>query len=225
MSVSDVFDQKIQSTLYGRLQPLLRAMRLAEKGKVALRLGDVLDVLGKEGIVLAALVLALPFSSPLSLGPVTTPASLVLMFIGWKIARGVDSAPTPERWRAVGLPRGFVRLTRRWLIRLSNRWKWNRTMIAGVQNQAFTRACGWGIFVAAFLLAVPIPLLPLTNTFPALGVVAFCLALLLQSNRWFLLGVGFCVVGSIIFAALGALVWFIGVDGILQLWDSIWPSS
>lgn len=192
-------------------------MRRAERGKVTLRLGDVIDSVGPEGFILVALVVALPFASPLSLGPVTTPASLFLLYVGWMFARGKAIGRVPERWRKTPLPLLFVRTMRRWIIRLSARLRLHQKPVSQSSHQSFSRSCGWGIVVAAVLLGVPIPLLPLTNTFPALGVAAFCLAFLLQSNRWFAAGVGFSVLGSLIFLGLGLATWFLGIEGLMAI--------
>ena len=207
-------------TLHQQIRPILFLMRQAERDNGELRLGDVLDAVGPRGLVVAAMMVAMPFVSPLSLGPITTPASLFLLFAGWRIMAGRGNGGATSRWRGLALPSVFARAMRTWIVRLARRQRWNRKRLAADVSPEFSRRCGAGVLAAAFLLGIPIPLLPLTNTFPALGVSAFCLALLLGSRRWFLAGSAFSLFGALVFAGLGTAVWMIGIEGVGELLDS-----
>lgn len=70
--------------------------------------------------------------------------------------------------------------------------------------------CGTGIVAGALLLAVPIPLLPLTNTFPALGILLFALGRLERDGLLTVLGSASLLLSAAIFGALGAAVSLLG---------------
>ncbi|HEX8360240.1 MAG TPA: exopolysaccharide biosynthesis protein, partial [Longimicrobium sp.] len=145
-------------------------------------LGDVLAALGPRAGALGAALLALPLVSPMNLGPVTLAASAAIALLGLGMLRRNGPAPLPARLLAVPVPRPVFRVMRAMLARLSawtHRPQPARTA-AWVRGSVGRRICGAGIVAGAALLAIPVPILPLTNTFPALAVVFFVLG---WSNR------------------------------------------
>jgi hypothetical protein len=79
------------------------------------------------------------------------------------------------------------------------------------------KATGYGIVAGAILMAVPIPLLPLTNTFPALALVFFGLAQLKLSYAKLLIACGFLVLSVLLFVALGIGIAVLGLEGVRAL--------
>lgn len=182
--------------------------------------------LGAEAAALAAALLALPFLSPVSLGPVTTPVSLLIALLGWQLLRRREGSPLPERLLDVPVPRtahrmmtSVLRRTHRW-VHLISRPRLGHL----VQGERGRILCGAGIIAGALLLAVPIPLLPLTNTFPALGILLFALGRLERDGLLILLGFASLLLSVAIFAALGAAVAFLGWEAVRGLIPFVTPA-
>lgn len=175
-------------------------------------LGDLLHPLGSRQTALGAALLALPFLSPVSLGPVTTPASLIIALLGIRLLRGRDDLAIPERLLRVRVPRGVHAVMGKMLHRVS-RWADrppNARRSAWVRGARGRRICGAGVLAGALLMAIPVPLLPLTNTLPAAAIILFVLGWSNQDLRLTRYGVA-AVAGSVlIFAALGAAVGIAG---------------
>lgn len=72
--------------------------------------------------------------------------------------------------------------------------------------------CASGLIAGAILLAVPIPLLPLTNTFPALGILLLSLGWLEHDGALTLLGFASLLASLVLFIALGVAVATVGWD-------------
>lgn len=180
------------------------------------RLRHLLRPLGAQTSALAAAVLALPFLSPVSLGPITTAASVLIALLGVQLLRRREGAPLPERFLDVAVPRtahramsSALRHTHRWMQRISRPRLPH--LVEGGRGQVL---CGAGIVSGALLLAVPIPLLPLTNTFPALGILLFALGRLERDGVLTVLGSAALLLSAAIFAALGATLYLFGWEAI-----------
>ncbi|CAA9301509.1 MAG: Exopolysaccharide synthesis, ExoD [uncultured Gemmatimonadetes bacterium] len=175
-------------------------------------LGDVLAALGPRAGALGAALLALPLVSPMNLGPVTLAASAAIGLLGLGMLRRGDPPPLPARLLAVPVPRPVFRVMRAMLARLS-RWierpQPARTA-AWVRGSVGRRICGAGIVAGAALLAIPVPILPLTNTFPALAVVFFVLGWSNRDARLTAWGMAALLAGAAVFAALGIAVATVG---------------
>ena len=179
-------------------------------------LRHLLVPLGAEASAFAAALLALPFLSPVSLGPITTPVSVLIALLGWQLLRAREGAPLPERFLDVSVPQAahramtsVLRRVHRWMHRVSR-----PRLVHLVEGGRGRMLCGIGIVAGALLLAVPIPLLPLTNTFPALGILLFALGRLERDGLLTVLGSAALVVSVGIFGALGAAVSLLGWDAI-----------
>lgn len=180
------------------------------------RLRDLLAPLGADASLLAAALLAIPFLSPLSLGVITTPASLLIALLGWHLLRDREGTRLPDRLLDVRLPQAAhramhsaVRIAHRWMHRLSRPRLTH--LVEGGRGRVL---CGGGVVAGALLLAVPIPLLPLTNTFPALGILLFALGRLERDGLLVVLGSVSLLLSIAIFGALGVAVAFLG-------WESL----
>lgn len=192
--------------------------RRYEAGETA-TVGDLLGPLGARTPALGAVLLALPFLSPVSLGPIATPVSLAIALLGWGMLRRGGRVSLPARILALPIPRpvhrhmgGALRRVARWTERGRNarpsRW---------VRGTAGMRLCGAGVVTGAVLLAVPVPLLPLTNTFPALAIICFALGWANRDVRLTRVGVGAIGVSVALFAALGTAVATLGWAAVRQV--------
>lgn len=200
------------------LRRTLLATRGLYAGGGAPTLGHLLGAVGPEASALAAALLALPFLSPVSLGPITTPVSALLALLGWSLLRPERTARFPERLLRLRLPRAVhramsavLRRVHRWLHRISRPRL--PSLVEGRQGRLLA---GSGVIAGALLLGVPIPLLPLTNTFPALAILLFALGWLERDGLLTLLGFAALAVSVAVFAALGAAVALLGWDAVRE---------
>ena len=176
------------------------------------RLRDLLAPLGTEAAALGAALLALPFLLPVSLGPITTPASVLIALLGVQLLRRREGAPLPARLLDVSVPQTVHRVMTK-VLRRVRRWVHGISrprLMHLVEGPRGRTVCGAGILVGALLLAVPIPLLPLTNTFPALAVLLFALGWLERDGMLTVLGSAAVVVSVAIFGGLGVAVAMLG---------------
>jgi hypothetical protein len=174
-------------------------------------IGDMLEPLGHRAGTLGAALFALPFLSPISLGPLTTVASVVIALIGIGLVSNRADSPIPRRIRAMSVPRAAYRALRGALERLP---RWMRRTHASpprwVQGATGRMLCGVGIVTGAALLAIPIPFMPLTNSLPALAIIGFALGWTNQDGRLAGFGIGMLVASVALFVALGIAVSSIG---------------
>lgn len=210
------------TSITGTLRPALVHLRQRYRSGHPVTISDLVHTLGPNGTLLLAFVLSLPFLSPVSMGPITTPVSLVLILLGWHVSRGRKDFPVPPKFLALSLPAKAFDVIRWLVLRLARRSRGPETH---VRQDASPRAGGFLIIVAAVLLAAPIPLLPLTNTLPALGV-ALAAAGLIKGRRSLLAGsLVLSVLSVLYFAGLAALVYFVGIEAIEGFRDSIFGGS
>lgn len=184
----------------------------------AASVGDLLRPLGPGAGALGAALLALPFLSPVSLGPVTTPASAAIGLLGWRLTRD-GHAPLPDRLMRVRLPRPVHRAMGRTLEAVLARVERvsrarHRHLVDGARGR---RLCGAGILLGALLLAVPVPLLPLTNTVPALAILCFAMGWTHRDGLLTAWGGAALVLSTVIFAALGTAAALLGVEAVRAL--------
>jgi hypothetical protein len=186
-------------------------------------LGHLLEPLGAEASALASALLALPFLSPVSLGPITTPVSVVIAILGWQLLRQGGGTPLPERLLNVSVPHAahsamtaVLRRLHRWMHRISR-----PRLPHLVEGRRGRTICALGILAGALLLAVPIPLLPLTNTFPALGVLLFSLGWLERDGLLTVLASVSLLVSVAVFTALGVAVALFGWGVVQDLSDAL----
>ena len=173
---------------------------------------DLLRPLGSRQTALGAALLALPFLSPVSLGPITTPVSLLIALLGVRLLRKRDDVPVPERLLRVQVPRSVHTLMVAMLHRVS-RWADRGRGARGsawVRGKAGRRLCGAGVLAGALLLAVPVPLLPLTNTLPAAAIILFVLGWTNQDLRLTRYGMGALAGAVLLFASLGVAAGTVG---------------
>jgi hypothetical protein len=174
-------------------------------------LGDVLGAFGPRAGPLGAALLALPLVTPFNLGPATLGISVAIALLGIGLLRRGEPAPLPARILAIPVPHTLFRVMRRMLGWLSGwiRPQPSRTSV-WVRGPLGRRVCGAGVLAGAVLLAIPVPFLPLTNTFPALAVVFFVLGWSNRDARLTAWGVAALLMGVAIFAGLGIGVTALG---------------
>lgn len=203
------------TSIIHRFLPAMRLLRHHERRGESPTLGDLTGSLGSHAPAISAALLALPFAVPVSLGPLTTPVSLTILFLGWAMWRRSETLGLPQRLASARVPVVVARLFRKCVAVLA-RWRHRRLVgrhrLRLVPEANIHHVGGMGIILGALLLAIPVPLLPLTNTFPALSVIFFARYHVERNEVMLLLGVISLVISVAIFALLAWLVFVIGMD-------------
>ncbi len=184
---------------------------------------ELLELVGEQGLLLFCAFLAVPFLLPVAIPGTSTVFGLLMLLIG--VAVAIDTLPLmPQRLLSHALGsrhvvpalrkgaevfRRFERLIRpRWLVITGGR-------VANFVN-------GGVIAFAALVLMVPLPLVPFTNTIPALAVVLLCVGMVERDGLVVVLGYLATIAatlycGAIAWAAwqagAGAFTWLEGIIG------------
>jgi hypothetical protein len=155
----------------------------AEQDKLSL--GQVLASLSTSALALSALLLSLPFLTPVTLGPISTVGGLVLASLGWQLLQGRQKLWLPERLYAITPSKqvwekllGVCQFVMRMLAKLTR-----ERAIRWVDGRLGERICGSLIMTGGVLLAIPVPVLPFNNTVPALGCLFGAVAIL-ERDGW-----------------------------------------
>lgn len=194
----------------------------AEAGGVTL--GGMLDQLGRAGFCFAALLLAMPFIQPFSLGPLTMIGGVTFMVIGWQMGTGQARPALPaaalnlkihgRAW--VGVLSFCIRILtfcRRFTRVRMDHW------VSGERGERFV---GWLILMGGALLAVPVANPPFNNTLPALMILCACIGWLERDGLMVLVSLAWGVVTLLYFTAVAFAVIFFGKQ-IFDWLGRIWP--
>jgi hypothetical protein len=172
-------------------------------------LGDVVAALGRRGLGVLAVALALPNLLP---GPVmpgySTVFGLPLAVIAWRnlVAGGASPVPDWLQRRAVSHARfaRFARAAAPWLRRLE---RWLRPSASWLTRSGARPLLATTLLCTALLLAAPIPFGPVL---PAIALVFLGLGLVEEDSRALALGIVLAVVSAAWIAVLvlaGAQLW------------------
>lgn len=174
--------------------------RFAER---SVTLEEVIAVLRGRAYLLLVILLALPFSAPVSPPGMSTPFGLVIALISLRLALG-QHPWLPTRLRHRALPPGFFlrafavaeRVVRFLEMFLRPRLPLLATA-PGLRNLHALL-----ILLAAGFLMLPLPI-PLTNTVPAWIIILTAAGLLERDGAFLAAGYALAVVGVAFFAMLG----------------------
>ncbi len=148
-------------------------------------LNDVIDRIGLRGPYAVLIVLSLPFITPVSLPGVSNVLGAVMMFIAWRIARGIP-AHLPKRAGARPIHRD--RMTK--ILRISEK------VLRFIEKFSRPRRTPWlawpsarvvntlAIAIMAAMLALPIPpTIPLSNMLPSYAIIIMSMSLM-EEDGW-----------------------------------------
>ena len=175
-------------------------------------LGDMLACLGRSSFCFAALLLAVPFVQPFSLGPLTIISGVTFMAVGWQMGMGRSRPvlpPTAMRLHIHGKGwAGALRLCKH-ILGLCRRF--TRPRFEGwVSGDRGDRFVGWLILTGGALLAIPAANLPFNNTLPALMIVFACIGWLERDGLMVIVSLAWGVATLVYFAAVVAALYFFG---------------
>lgn len=202
-----------------RLKRGMVILRRSHRRGLPVNLSDFFSEFGTQSFALAIGVLALPFMSPLSLGPLTTPASLLIIFLSWQFLRGHQRPALPARFMRAPYPEQAHRVLSWMMMRILHfkRWVTRPRMSHIVEGRRGRVISACGMLVGGVLLMVPIPMLPFTNTFPALAVALFAFGWFERDGLLTIAGAISNTIGFSILAAIGIL----GVETVVLVWKNL----
>jgi hypothetical protein len=178
-----------------------------------LSIGEVIDVLGAEGLGLALLVLALPALVPTP-GPVGMVFGTLVAILAFQIMTGAERLWLPKRFRARTAPRETIRKTVAralpWIGRIEAALKENR--LRGFTGRRARIAVALPILVMAIAIALPIPL---GNFAPALALIVIALGFIARDGLAVLAGL---IAAAIALLCSAALILF-GAGMVAWLWS------
>lgn len=179
----------------------------------------LLDPIGRDASVLAAMLISLPFLSPVSMGPLTAPASLLIVLLGMQLLSRKEGAPLPDRLLALPLSPRIWKAMDAVLVRVEKALRrFSRPRLPRlVLGRAGKVIAAMGIIFGAVLLAIPIPFLPLTNTLPSLGILAFGFGWLERDGLLTLIGGILLLLTLALFGALALAIYYLGAEAVQAL--------
>ncbi|MDB5727759.1 MAG: exopolysaccharide biosynthesis protein [Noviherbaspirillum sp.] len=192
-------DPELQKSVGGKLRAIIGSLPTG-----GVTLAEIIDLVGKDGLMILTGLLSLVFLIPVSIPGVSTIFGAAILLIGFSNLLGRNLwVPKTFRNRVVSSDKLRAALTRAltWLERLErvsrpHRLSWLTS--AGVMN--VINSCA--LILGAVLLMAPFGLIPFSNTFPALAILCLAVGLLQRDGVCILLGY-LANIGTIIyFAAL-----------------------
>lgn len=152
-------------------------------------LREILNVIGREGMLVFCIFLTLPFMVPVSIPGVSTVFGLVMGLIGIGIMTGrPPSLPDrlmqkkfPADKLCVALEKGAV-----WIYRLGRISRPSIPVLT--QGVGMVRVNGLMLIAGALLLMAPFGLIPFSNTLPGLAILFLAIGMLQRDGRSVLLG-------------------------------------
>lgn len=181
-------------------------------------LREMLNVIGREGMLLFCIILTLPFMVPVSIPGVSTVFGLIIGLVGvgimtnhppWLPDRILRKKFQADRLRSA-LEKGAV-----WIHRLGRISRPSIPVLT--RGMGMARINGLVLIKGALLLMAPLGLIPFSNTLPGLAILFLAVGVLQRDGRFVLLGYMTLVLTVLYFAFLllrgiavlrGMIEWF-----------------
>jgi hypothetical protein len=193
-----------------RLSVALAATRAAIAGpQVTLR--QLLVLVGEQGLLVFCAILAMPFLLPVTLPFMSTALGAPMLLIG--VAVTLNRVPwLPDRLLDHALPSETVRHVLERAVRTADRFEHlvRPRLLALTDAPMVNVLHGVALVIVVLTLMAPLPLIPLANTLPAIGVLLLCLGMAERDGALLLLGHLFVMV-SVLY--VGALLYLAGQAG------------
>ncbi len=176
---------------------------IAHLSGASVTLREVLDAIGREGMLVFCIFLTLPFMVPVSIPGISTAFGLVMVLIGVGVM--ADRPPwLPDRLMRKTFPADRLRLALEkstvWIHRLG---RISRPSIPALTHGTLmARVNGLMLIVGAILLMAPFGLIPFSNTLPGLAILFLAIGMLQRDGRSILLGYATLVLSALYFAFL-----------------------
>lgn len=179
-------------------------------------LGEMMDRLGRSSFCFVALLLAVPFVQPFSLGPLTMIGGVTFMIVGWQMGTGRRKPVLPQAAAKLNIHgNGWVAVLRFCKRLLAFCRKFTRARLSRwVSGNKGEKIVGWLIFAGGALLAVPVANLPFNNTLPALMIVFACVGWLEKDGLMVIVSLAWGIATLLYFIAVAVALIFFGA----QVW-------
>jgi len=168
-----------------------------------LTLSEIVDLLGKDGLLLFAALLTVIFLIPVSIPGFSTVFGVIIFFIGlsillnrslWLPVRVKSKTVSAEKFRA-SLNKGI-----KWFRLLEKISKPQRLSFL-IYNKIANKINGLFILIGSLLLMLPFGLLPFSNTLPAISILFLSIGFLQKDGIIIILG-HLSLIGSFIYFGL-----------------------
>jgi len=193
-----------------RLSQALGSTRAALSGhEVTLR--ALLGLIGEQGLLIFCAILAVPFLLPVTVPFMSTALGAPMLVIAWAIVQ--NRAPwLPEQMLDHALPGDTIQLVLDRASRAAARFEHlvRPRLLRLTATDAWNRVNGTVLSVAVLLLMIPLPLVPFTNTVPAIAIILLSLGLTERDGALILLGYGATLASA---AYIGGLLWLAAATG------------
>lgn len=170
--------------------------------KQGLLLGELIMLAGKEGLLLVATVLTIPFLLPVSIPGTSTPFGILIALLGISLLTD-KPLKLPSKLRNIHIQhKSMMKITKRASAFLDRIERWSKPRLPALTS--YISLCishRVALVVGAVLLMSPLPL-PMSNTIPAYGVLFLALGMLRRD--------GYLVIGGYLMLLL-THVYFIAV--------------
>lgn len=201
-----------------RLSEDLRAVLAAADGR-ALPVREILTHTQGRGLQTMAIILCLPFLSPVSVPFLSIPFGVAIAICGLRIAfRHEPWLPAFVLDRRI--PYGALEKMLGVGIAIHSRIERSLRprLPFFVESHTATLVAGFAIALAAIFLSLPIPPpFPLTNTLPGVAIILFCLGTLEKDGLLVLIGYVLTAIAAVYVTLIGLL----GKAGVEWLWKWI----
>ncbi len=196
----------------------LKSLLQAAGGR-AMRVDEILRHTQGRGLQVIAIVLCLPFLSPVSLPVISIPFGAAIAVCGLRIAfRHRPWLPAFARNRSIPFPilEKMLRFGIAAHARIARFLKVRWTIL--LDSHAAVLAAGLTISLSAVFLSLPIPPpFPLTNTIPGCAIICICLGMLERDGVFVFAGYVLTCVAAIYVGLIATA----GTAGAGQLWKWI----
>ena len=193
-----------------RLSEALAMTRRAIEGhEVTLR--ELLLLVGEQGLLVFCAILAMPFLLPVSLPFMSSALGAPMLFIGYAVT--MNRVPwLPDRLLNHSLPSATVQHVLERAVKAFDRFEHlvRPRMLGLTATPRVNTVHGIALVVAVVALMAPLPLIPLANTLPAVGIILLCLGMAERDGALLLFG-HLVVVVSVLY--VGALFYFVAKAG------------
>ncbi len=168
-----------------------------------LTLSEIVDLLGKDGLLLFAALLTVIFLIPVSIPGFSTVFGVIIFFIGvshllnrslWLPVRVKSKTVSAEKFRA-SLNKGL-----KWFRLLEKISKPQRLSFL-IYNKIANKINGFSILIGSLLLMLPLGLMPFSNTLPAISILFLLIGFLQKDGIIIILG-HLSLIGSFIYFGL-----------------------
>lgn len=202
-----------------RLSEALEATRVAVTGhRVTLR--ELLGLVGEQGLLVFCAILAMPFLLPVTLPFMSTALGLPMLLTG--VAVVLNRVPwLPDRLLDHALPGETVQHVLERAVRTADRFEHlvRPRLLALTATPVANSLNGIALAIVVLVLMAPLPLVPLANTLPAIGVILLCLGMAERDGFVILLGY---VLSALATAYVVTLLWLVAKAGAdpAAAWDA-----